>query len=438
MDRGGAKLLVVSAVSTVALTAGAVTFFVAHPEGRRMFNDFLEAAAGNAPPPKPQPADSAPAPVTIGPVSIESPPKRPEVNPEALEFLKKARQAIAANDLDAAEVAARAALARTPDLKEAAELLETIPALRAQSEAARKAAAHDAALEMARRFLAGEELEVAETWGRKALDQIPESPKALAFLTDVARARERHVKEEAAKRARADDLAREGSQAFAAGEYARAIKLADAALALDVGNAAATLLKDQARLAEKRLADEAAAKAAEKPAAAPAPEPGPISIDAAPQPIRLDPATAAAADAPPQPISINVPPGGMTKDAQALIVALARLDKSFETEDVNMLDRLLSANYVGVQTGTGRLTRDDEIANAREFFRIASAVKLTRTTYEKDVQVTKGEARVRSNARIAYALQGVQLARSYKAVYGFVREGTEWRINAMLVEEEGP
>ena len=461
MDRGGTKLLVISAISTVAVTAGAVTFFVAHPEGKRMFSNFLDAAAGKTPTEEPAPDEPVP---TV---------KNPEdYNPEAIAFYEKAKEAVKSNDLDAAEEALRAALAKEPDFAEAKALLDTIPALRTQAAEAEKNLKHDTALDTARQFLADEDLDKAETWGKKALEHLPDSPKALAFLNDVARARERRVRDEAARRARADDIAREGTQALAAGDYDRALQLADQALKLDPDNAAATLLKTQIEMAKKkaaeeelaakteearRLADEAERKRKEAEAAAAAAakkkeedalkpitldgydnnEPDVISIDIDRQPdvISID------VDKKDDDNVVTVATGaahtGLTPETQAMIIALDRMDKALERKNASAYGRVLSDNYLGVETADGRMSRDAEVANARSFFGKFSNIDVTRTTKEADLKATDKEGEVRSSHRINFELDGVKLSRSYTVLYRFAREGEAWKIVSMSVEEEG-
>jgi len=312
-ERGATRVVVISLLATATAVGGATTFFVAHPEGQRLFRSFLEFAAGrpgakeppaaSAPvavapapaPPVPKPADEKPpqAPLSVPlekPAAPESPARR-----EAFELLAKAARALAANDLDAAETAARAALARDPSVSEEANsLLGGIAACRAQAAEAKRRASHDAALESAREFLAKGEFDRAREWAEKALSIVPQSPAALATLNDIARAKESRDAELVARRSRADSLAREGVQALAAGDHEKALELAREALELDPANAAAILLRSQAER-EKKRAEEAAAAA------------GPSHLEIEPPPARRPPEAEEGPSAR-GPITVEVPP----------------------------------------------------------------------------------------------------------------------------------
>jgi tetratricopeptide (TPR) repeat protein len=452
-DRGGTKLLVISAIATFAVTAGTVAFFLAHPEGKRMFKSFLETAAGKSTPP----VEPAAVPTDTPPGEVTA----PAADPEALAFLEKARRAIAANDLDAAEVAARAALARDSGLKEAELLLSTISAMRAQADKMDKKTQHDANLTVARQHLADGNLDLAEDWARRALAVIPESPEAFALLGDIAKAKEKRFEEMRARRERADDLAREGSQALAAGDYDRAIELADQALKLDPKNTAALLLKEQTDAARARAEAEAeaarkakelaeqherervqaeAAREANKDEDTGEPivlesTGGPLELEGQEGPTSLDSSRPLEVSSRTDATSAKDEHAEPAPDMQTALFTLNKLDKAFELESLRSFTALLAGKYVGADSDSGRMTRTEEIDNTKGFFDVASGITVMRTTYERDIRVGETKTMVRSNVEIRYAIQGAKVGMSITSIYTLITENGACRISEMETVE---
>ena len=89
-------------------------------------------------------------------------------------------------------------------------------------------------------------------------------------------------------------------------------------------------------------------------------------------------------------------------------------------------------------TPAGRTTKATEIANARAFFDIASDIRLDRTTLEQDIRADEKRAEVRSKVKFFFSQSNLSLSRSYTFVYTFANENGTWRIDGMIIEQEGP
>jgi hypothetical protein len=162
-----------------------------------------------------------------------------------------------------------------------------------------------------------------------------------------------------------------------------------------------------------------------------------------PKPVDIEVDGTVGPEKPAHPVTIGVPPPVdeeklRRQRVDEIVALLAMLDKSFEKEDAKAFARLLSTDYRGVMTPSGRTTRKTEVDNARAFFEIASGIHVGRTTLEKDIRADEKRAEARSTVKFLFTQGGMQLSRSYVFVYTLAREEDAWRIDGMVVEREGP
>jgi len=119
---------------------------------------------------------------------------------------------------------------------------------------------------------------------------------------------------------------------------------------------------------------------------------------------------------------------------------LAALDDALEGRDVDALARVLSNRAGG--TFSGR-SRDEEIANARAFLEIAVDIAIERSSRIEQLSSldtmpdgTPAGASAISSFRIGYRIGPTRIPpQSYRVKYDFVREGADWRINGVQVQE---
>ena len=428
-QRAASSTAVVVAVLALVVAGGAVIFFVATPGGRQAFRSFLDWAAGK------EPAE--------------------ELDAETLMFLDRARQALEENKFDEAEVAANAVLTRAPDNAEAEDILRQVESRRKQAEKLRRKTVHDEAMTEARRFRAAAELDRAEGFAKKALAAIPESEEAKELFDRIVEEKERLEAELARRRKQADGLTRQGFAALAAEEYARALSLAKQALALHEENAAALILKSQAER-ELRLAQGKPTRSEsdeEKRAAADGLfQIAKISWDAddyagtekyAKKALDIWPEHEGAKYLLAKAIKARlaalreVEPAGAA-EAKEIVAFLEKLDEAIMRKDADGLDRLVSpGSRGGVITGVAA-NRDQEIQNARDFFEVASEILVKRETKPKDVRATKDLAEALSQFRISFRIGEVAVSRQFRARYSLAREGGDWRLRSVTIEDEQP
>ncbi|MHC4502034.1 MAG: DUF4440 domain-containing protein [Planctomycetota bacterium] len=459
-DKGGAKFIALAVASTITLAGGGLAFVLVHPVGKKAFKSFLEKVAGKpsspeTPPPAEPPAETPP-PTEVQPPETKAAPPSTQLSQEVAAALASARKAVEANDFDAAEAAARKALALDPACAEATKILESIKGRRAQGEELRKKFAHDEAVKAAKEFLAEGDLDRAAERVERALAQDPTSTEALALRATIAAKRKNLAEDAEARHARANALAKEGNEALVDGDHKRALVLAGEALELEPGNVAAENLRVQApvELAGggkvttletpdagpvelERPPDAPANTGAEEPFEIIGPDKdaseGPLFVKAQPESEPAGPVSVA-----PDPPSA---PEGPPLPQRAVMAVLAELDRAMESEDLGALERLLSERGTGILTG-GRATRAEEIANARAFFELASGIKVERTTKPADVRVDTLTGEARSSYRISYRIGAgagsTQISRAYRALYRMARERGAWRIASVVIEEERP
>lgn len=135
------------------------------------------------------------------------------------------------------------------------------------------------------------------------------------------------------------------------------------------------------------------------------------------------------------PVSIEGPGEARVQVARAV---LSELDRAIRDGNVAALGRLLSEEASGVISPAGASGREGELANAREFFKLADSIRIERTTRPEDVTGDQMEIEARSSFRISYRILGQEIPRSYRARYSIVRERGAWRLKSVRIEEEGP
>jgi tetratricopeptide (TPR) repeat protein len=428
-QRAASNAAVVVAVLALVVAGGAVIFFVATPGGRQAFRSFLDWAAGKEP--------------------------AAELDAETLMFLERAQQALEENKLDEAEVAANAVLTRAPDNSEAESILRQVESRRKQAEELRRKTVHDEAMAEARRFLAAAELDRAEGFAKKALAAIPESEQAKEFLDRIAVEKEQLAAELARRRKQADELTRQGFAALAAEEYAQALDLAKQALALHEENAAALILKSQAERELKRLQGKPTPSESDQEKRAAADgffQIAKISWDAgdyagtekyAKKALDVWPEHEGAKYLLEKAIKARLAalekeePAGAA-EAREVVAFLEKLDEAITRKDADGLDRLVSpGSRGGVITGVAA-NRAQEMQNARDFFEVASDIMIKRETKPKDVRATKDLAEAISQFRISFRIGEVAVSRQFRARYSLAREGGDWKLRSVTVEDEQP
>ncbi len=170
---------------------------------------------------------------------------------------------------------------------------------------------------------------------------------------------------------------------------------------------------------------------------------GPLSIEVAREPDEPDePEGPIAIDVsseeeePEEPMSLdNLQPEELPLSVRE---ALDGLDRALSAEDADAIGRMLSERAEGGILSGSSATREEEIANAREFFRVASDIRVERTTAIEDIRAEALSAEARSSFRISYRIAGAEVSRGYKALYKLARERGQWRIVGVTIEDERP
>jgi tetratricopeptide (TPR) repeat protein len=423
---------VIAAVLAMVAVGGVVIFFVATPGGRRAFRSFLDWAAGRTPE-----------------EVVE------QLDPETLMFLERARQALEANKLDEAEVAANAVLSRVPDNVEARGILLKVADRRKKAEELRRRTIHDEAVREARKSLAAGELDRAEGFAKRALEAVPESEEAQNLLARIDEEKERFAAELARRREQAEEFVRQGFRALAEEEYERALSLADRALALHKENAAAQMLKMQAELEIRRAegeAEDSRSNDQKRAAADKFYEIARISWDAkdyegterfAKKALEIWPAHERAKYLLEKAIkarlaALKAAQPAASGEADEIMAFLEKLDRAIMGEDAEALGRLVSpASQGGLIAGVAA-TRDEELENARGFFEVASEISIKRKTKAEDVRARKDFADAVSRFRISYRIGAVAVSRQFRARYTLAREGGQWQLRSVTIEYEQP
>ena len=266
---------------------------------------------------------------------------------------------------------------------------------------------------------------------------------------------ERFAAELARRREQAEEFVRQGFKALAEEEYERALALADRALALDKESAAARMLKTQAELEIRRAEGEAEDTRSDNQKRAAADkfyEIARISWDAkdyegteafAKKALDIWPAHERAKFLLEKAIearlaALKAAEPAASGEADEIMAFFEKLDRAIMGKDAEALGRLVSpASRGGVIAGVAA-TRDEELENARGFFEVASEITIKRKTEAEDVRAGKDFADAVSRFRISYRIGAVAVSRQFRARYTLAREGGQWRLRSVTIEDEQP